>query len=736
MEKEKRYYAMILSLLLLVNILPTSHAVAAKKVMLNCKKMIIRVGGKKSLTLKNSKKKVKWTVVSGKKYVTLKNKKKTSVTVVGTQKGIAKVQAVVGKNKYICKVTVKPNTITAGSTQADKGTKTPTSESTSNTSSVAKSTNINLYAVDSGYSKLTIPATYMQKYQIQLQNTGKSSYYVVKGDSATVSNTGLITPVATTYYWDGNVGSTISSGKEGETTSVCYNYETTVIEAKVNDKIYRYTVTVNNYAKLYADNVMNTYLSQNITSSMTNMEKLKKIAEFPCQYNYSSERSSAIGMIVFGGGDCWASTDAILKLCKKVGLKARARDAHNDPGAGSGHMNVIVKVDEKLYIVEAGYDETAPRRYDIEETAEYIYSVNSDNKSVSITNYNGVDSKVNIPQVIDKYLVTEIGNSAFYFRDEIRDITLPNSIKKIGDWAFSETGIQAVKIPDSVVEIGEKAFSTLLDYHGPSGSFGFAVSPEIVELSDNVKTLGMDLSGSIVLYHGTKEQWNAIHFSSYYNAPKPDKIFYSTTGVEVSSTNITVESNKTQELQVYSLSSDINVENSNLDICQIFVKNKVREYDYYRDESGDNVTDKIKTITIKGLKAGKAVLKISNNKGVIKNVNITVVESKKKSTEEEKENRDNLKKPLKVKNVKAKNLAGKKVKLTFAKGKNVKGYQIQYATNKNFKQKKSRYITKNQAVLKKLKKKNYYVRVRAYTKVNGKKVYGQWSTVKKVKVKK
>ena len=34
------------------------------------------------------------------------------------------------------------------------------------------------------------------------------------------------------------------------------------------------------------------------------------------------------------------------------------------------------------------------------------------------------------------------------------------------------------------------------------------------------------------------------------------------------------------------------------------------------------------------------------------------------------------------------------------------------------------------------KKKTYYVRVRAYTLSNGKKVYGKWSSVKKVKIKK
>ena len=44
--------------------------------------------------------------------------------------------------------------------------------------------------------------------------------------------------------------------------------------------------------------------------------------------------------------------------------------------------------------------------------------------------------------------------------------------------------------------------------------------------------------------------------------------------------------------------------------------------------------------------------------------------------------------------------------------------------------------TDSKYTIKKLKKKKYYVQVRAYRTVNGKKIYGDWSKVKSVKVKK
>ena len=71
---------------------------------------------------------------------------------------------------------------------------------------------------------------------------------------------------------------------------------------------------------------------------------------------------------------------------------------------------------------------------------------------------------------------------------------------------------------------------------------------------------------------------------------------------------------------------------------------------------------------------------------------------------------------------------------------NISGYQIQVATDKKFKKnKKTVTVAKQNAskkTVKKLKaKKKYFVRVRAYKTVNGKKSYGKWSKIKSVKTK-
>ena len=87
-----------------------------------------------------------------------------------------------------------------------------------------------------------------------------------------------------------------------------------------------------------------------------------------------------------------------------------------------------------------------------------------------------------------------------------------------------------------------------------------------------------------------------------------------------------------------------------------------------------------------------------------------------------------------IKKVKA---AKKAISVIWKKVSGVKGYQIQVATDKKFKKNKKTVIIKKQkTTVKKLKaKKKYYVRIRTYKTVNGKKVYSSWSKVKSVKTK-
>lgn len=115
---------------------------------------------------------------------------------------------------------------------------------------------------------------------------------------------------------------------------------------------------------------------------------------------------------------------------------------------------------------------------------QYEYQVNEDGKTCKITQADPlIYGKVEVPEKMDDYTVTEIGENAFQHCYSIEQLVLPDSIKKIGRYAFDECfalekitfsknleviggsafglceSLKQIVIPDSVVEIGEQAFS-------------------------------------------------------------------------------------------------------------------------------------------------------------------------------------------------------------------------------------------------------------------------------------
>lgn len=82
----------------------------------------------------------------------------------------------------------------------------------------------------------------------------------------------------------------------------------------------------------------------------------------------------------------------------------------------------------------------------------------------------------------------------------------------------------------------------------------------------------------------------------------------------------------------------------------------------------------------------------------------------------------------------------KKIKVTIKKDTQADGYQIQCALNKSFKKGKKTVTLKKKTIINKTigkckSGKKYFVRVRSFKKIDGKKVYGAYSKIKPVNVK-
>lgn len=126
-RKRNQLFVTALTAAMAVSMLsPAEPAAAAKKVKFNVKTLSLTVGKKKTLKIKNAKKKAKWSIKSGKDKIKLQKKKKASVVVAAKKAGSAKVQAKVGKKKYVCKVVVKAKTVKNGTSAGTKTTNKPT----------------------------------------------------------------------------------------------------------------------------------------------------------------------------------------------------------------------------------------------------------------------------------------------------------------------------------------------------------------------------------------------------------------------------------------------------------------------------------------------------------------------------------------------------------------------------------------------------------------------------------
>lgn len=164
----------------------------------------------------------------------------------------------------------------------------------------------------------------------------------------------------------------------------------------------------------------------------------------------------------------------------------------------------------------------------------------------------------------------------------------------------------------------------------------------------------------------------------------------------------------------------------------------VEETDFFFDPGplGDNAAYRSVSVIVKGtkqneVKDSEVATKPSESATTPSTTQPTTKPSTTKNTKTVKPKKTSIKKLSKGK---------KKFTVTWAKVSGVKGYQIQYSSDKKFKNNnKSVTVTKQKttkATVKKLKsKKKYYVRVRTYKTVNGKKIYSSWSKVKSVKTK-
>lgn len=140
----------------------------------------------------------------------------------------------------------------------------------------------------------------------------------------------------------------------------------------------------------------------------------------------------------------------------------------------------------------------------------WVYEVN-DNKA-TITGYKATAyGEIVIPESIDSYIVSAIGQDVFYDCFMITSVIIPDSVKTIGNNSFAFCArLASLSIPNGVISIGDKAFM------GCS-------SIDSISISKSVESIGQQAFESCialkdVYYSGTKEEWGNIDIGSYNNS--------------------------------------------------------------------------------------------------------------------------------------------------------------------------------------------------------------------------
>ena len=94
---------------------------------------------------------------------------------------------------------------------------------------------------------------------------------------------------------------------------------------------------------------------------------------------------------------------------------------------------------------------------------DFEYEINDDGVTATITKYTGSESDLTIPDTIDGFSVTAIGDGAVSNCNTLTSAAIPGSVTSIGENAFSGCSyLSSVIMPDSVTSIGNGAFSNCM----------------------------------------------------------------------------------------------------------------------------------------------------------------------------------------------------------------------------------------------------------------------------------
>ena len=147
-------------------------------------------------------------------------------------------------------------------------------------------------------------------------------------------------------------------------------------------------------------------------------------------------------------GECAVLTDVV--------IPSTVTSIHENAFAGSDQVRLHVTYDSTGE--QFAKDHLIAYTYYLQQTKDFIYSRNED--GIQILKYIGNLFEVEIPPEIDGLPVNRINTAAFQNNQIVHSVMIPDSVKTIGDWAFSYMeSLETVKMSAGLISLGADAFT-------------------------------------------------------------------------------------------------------------------------------------------------------------------------------------------------------------------------------------------------------------------------------------
>jgi len=351
-------------------------------------------------------------------------------------------------------------------------------------------------------------------------------------------------------------------------------------------------------------------------------------------------------------------------------------------------------------------------------------------KSVKSIGYSAFNGCIKLTAIAIPDSVTSIDNFAFYECYALKTVKIGSGVKDTGAMTFKKcTSLTSVIIGNGIKTIGNEAFCG-------------CASLKAITIPDNVKSIKGDA------FSGCTNLKRMVLGKGVTNISEVPKMFGDTTPPIVY-TNNSYAKKHCEEIEKATCKplSKWNVKPSGLKLDKVTSKTasiswkRVPEASGYQISKYNASTGKYKVVSTKkpdvlkyditkNLKPAtvykyrvKSFVQVNGKKYYSSPSNITI---------------RTRNAPVKISSVTSPKT--RTVKVQWKKDSKGKGYQVQIAKNKEFTSGKKSYIIKKNGTTAKTitgltKGQTYYVRVRAYQTVSGKKYYGDWSVKKTIKCK-